>query len=68
LSGVRELGIYIHVGTAKAQSILSSGILQEAGVAYKIGDRHYINRDKLDEYLKNNPTALAKVASKYQKK
>lgn len=64
LSGVRELKDYLHSGSAKAQEILNSGILQNAGISYRVGNKHIINRGKLDEFLKNNPNAFANLPKK----
>lgn len=64
LSGVREFADYLPAGLTKAQEILNSGILQEAGISYRVGNKHIINREKLDEFRKNNPNAFANLPKK----
>ena len=62
--GVRGLKEYLGCGIAKAQEILNSGILQKAGISFRVGNRHSISREKLDDYIKNNPNAFARLSKK----
>lgn len=58
IKGVEGLAKYLGCGKTKAQEILNSGVLKRLKIAYQTGNRWRVKKDKLDELLNNNPTAL----------
>jgi len=55
--GVKGLAEYLHVGKTKAQEIIPSGVLVEAGAQYWARGQNF-KKDKVDEFLKNNPNGF----------
>lgn len=60
IKGVRGLAAYLKTCPTKAQDIINSNILQEKGIAYRVGNAWNFNPQKLDELLSQNPTVLYK--------
>lgn len=60
IKGVKGLASYLRVGTTKAQEIINSNILQEKGVAYRVGNGWNFHPQKLEELLSKNPELLYK--------
>lgn len=60
IKGVRGLGEYLRIGITKAQDIINSNILQNNGIAYRVGRSWNINTQKLDQLLNDNPNILYK--------
>lgn len=58
IHGVSGLAKHLGCGKNKAQNILNSNILQEEGIAYRVGNRWIINPNSLDELLAENPEIL----------
>lgn len=58
IKGVEGLAKYLGCGKTKAQDIINSGKLQDAGVAINTGRGWRFNKEKLDAFLKENPTAF----------
>ena len=58
IKGVEGLAKYLGCGKTKAQEIQNSGVLKRLKIAYQTGNRWRVKKDKLDELLNNNPTAL----------
>ena len=58
IHGVSGLAKHLGCGKNKAQNILNSNILQEEGMAYRVGNRWIINPNSLDELLAENPETL----------
>lgn len=58
--GVEGLAKYLGCGKTKAQDIINKNqeIFQKTGVAIRIGKGWRFNKEKLDEFIKSNPTAL----------
>lgn len=65
--GVRGLAKLMNCGTTEAQQILNSGILQNKGIAYKVGRVWNINSCKLDNALSNNPYLLDGIRANRKK-
>ena len=61
ISGIKAFSEYLGIGTEKAQKVVSSKILQKAGVSYRIGKTNFFNKKKLDDYLAANPQALSNI-------
>ena len=59
IKGVEGLAKYLGCGKTKAQDIINKNkeIFKKTGVATDIG-RWRFNKEKLDEFIKSNPTAL----------
>ena len=62
--GVRGLATYLRCGGDKAQNIVSCGVLQKAGVSFKVGRTNQFDKKKLDAFLSAHPQALAKITKK----
>lgn len=60
IKGVKGLAAYLNIGTTKAQDIINSNILQDMGVAYRVGKGWNFHPQKLEELLSNNPELLYK--------
>ena len=60
IKGVKGLALYLKIGITKAQEILNSEILQNNGVAYRVGNGWNINAQKLDELLSKDSDLLKK--------
>ena len=58
IHGVSGLAKHLGCGMNKAQNILNSNILQEEGIAYRVGNRWIINPNSLDGLLAENPEIL----------
>lgn len=58
IKGVEGLAKYLGCGKTKAQDIINSGKLQKAGIAYRAGKGWRFNSEKLDAFIKDNPTAF----------
>lgn len=58
IKGVEGLAKYLGCGKTKAQDIINSGKLQDAGVAINTGRGWRFNKEELDAFLKENPTAF----------
>ena len=58
IHGVSGLAKHLGCGKNKAQNILNSNILQEEGIAYRVGNRWIINPNSLDGLLSENPEIL----------
>ena len=58
IKGVEGLAKFLGCGKTKAQDIINSGKLQKAGIAYRPGKGWRFNREKLDAFIKENPTAF----------
>ena len=58
IHGVSGLAKHLGCGKNKAQNILNSNILQEEGIAYRVGNRWIINSNSLDGLLAENPEIL----------
>lgn len=62
--GVRGLAAYLRCGGDKAQNIVSCGVLQKAGVSFKVGRTNQFDKKKLDAFLSAHPQALANIPKK----
>ena len=60
IHGVRELSKYLSCSRTKTQDILNSGVLQDKGIAYRVGTRWVINADMLQELLEDDPEFLGR--------
>lgn len=60
IKGVKGLAVYLKIGVTKAQDIINSQVLQENGVAYRVGNAWNFNLQKLEELLSKQPTILYK--------
>lgn len=60
IHGVRELSKYLSCSRTKSQYILNSGVLQDKGIAYRVGTRWVINADMLQELLEDDPEFLGR--------
>ena len=60
IHGVRELSEYLSCSKTKSQEILNSGVLQDEGIAYRVGTRWIINADMLQELIEKNPELLGR--------
>lgn len=58
IHGVSGLAKHLGCGKNKAQNILNSNILQEEGIAYRVGNRWIIKPNSLDGLLAENPEIL----------
>lgn len=61
IKGVEGLAKCLGCGKTKAQDIINKNkeIFKKTGIAYEIGGKGWrFYKDKLDEYIKSNPTAL----------
>ena len=58
IHGVSGLAKHLGCGKNKAQNILNSNILQEEGIAYRVGNRWIINPNSLDGLLEEKPEIL----------
>ena len=58
IHGVSGLAKHLGCGKNKAQNILNNNILQEEGIAYRVGNRWIINPNSLDGLLAENPEIL----------
>ena len=58
IKGVDGLAKYLGCGRTKAQDILNSEKLQKAGIAYRAGKGWRFNKEKLNAFITNNPTAF----------
>lgn len=58
IHGVSGLAKHLGCGKNKAQNILNSNILQEEGIAYRVGNRWIINPNFLDGLLAEKPEIL----------
>ena len=58
IHGVSGLAKHLGCGKNKAHNILNSNILQEEGIAYRVGNRWIINPNSLDGLLAENPEIL----------
>ena len=58
ISGVRQFAKYIQKSPATAQKILNSNVLQNHGIAYKVGNTWNINIESLDQLIKESPQIL----------
>ena len=58
IHGVSGLAKHLGCGKNKAQNILNSNILQEEGIAYRVGNRWIINPNSLDGLLAEKPEIL----------
>lgn len=58
IHGVSGLAKHLGCGKNKAQNILNSNILQEEGIAYRVGNRWIIIPNSLDGLLAENPEIL----------
>lgn len=59
ISGVRQFAKYIQKSPATAQKILNSNVLQNHGIAYKVGNTWNINIESLDRLITENPQILS---------
>lgn len=61
IKGVKGLAKYLRCGTTKAQDIINNNeeAFRKAGVAMRVGKGWRFNKEKLDELIKSNPTALS---------
>ena len=60
IKGVKGLAAYLKRSVTKAQDIINSNILQEKGIAYRVGNAWNFNPQKLNELLSQSPTVLYK--------
>lgn len=60
IKGVKGLATYLKIGVTKAQDVINSNILQDNGIAYRVGNAWNFNPQKLDELLANHPNILYK--------
>lgn len=60
IKGVKGLATYLKIGVTKAQDVINSNILQDNGIAYRVGNAWNFNRQKLDELLAKHPNILYK--------
>lgn len=58
IKGVKGLSNYLKISITKAQDILNKQILQQNGIAYRVGRTWHINSEKLDKFLSENPNLL----------
>ena len=64
LSSTQGLADYLGCGRTMAFSIIKSGILKKDAIQYKVGQCWKFNREKLDQYLENNPEILGRIRCK----
>ena len=55
IKGVEGLAVALGCGKTKAQEILNSNVLQEAGIAYRMGKGWRLNKEELSAFIKDNP-------------
>lgn len=55
IKGVEGLAAALGCGKTKAQEILNSNVLQEAGIAYRMGKGWRLNKEELSAFIKDNP-------------
>ena len=55
IKGVEGLAVALGCGKTKAQEILNSNVLQNAGIAYRMGKGWRFNKEKLSLFVKDNP-------------
>ena len=55
IKGVEGLAVFLGCGKTKAQEILNSNVLQEAGIAYRMGRGWRLNKEKLSSFMNDNP-------------
>lgn len=55
IKGVEGLAVFLGCGKTKAQEILNSNVLQEAGIAYRMGRGWRLKKEKLSSFMKDNP-------------
>lgn len=60
IKGVKGLAEYLKIGVTKAQDVINSNILQDNGIAYRVGNGWNFNPQKLDELLAKQPNILYK--------
>ena len=60
IKGVKGLAKYLKICTTKAQDVINSNILQDNGIAYRVGKGWNFNPQKLDELLAKEPNILYK--------
>ena len=58
IGGIRGLKQYLACSLDKAQRLSNSGVLKRAGIQYGDKCKWYFKKDKLDEYIRNNPETL----------
>ncbi len=58
IKGIKGLATHLRIGTTKAQAILNSEVLQENGIAYRVGKGWNFDTMKLKQFLSNNPDIL----------
>lgn len=63
IKGISGLAEFLACGTTKAQSIMSSGILQERNIAYRAGNRWRLNKTLLTKLLEEEPEILNRACS-----
>ena len=70
ITGVRQFAEYIHKSPATAQKILNSNVLQEYGIAYRVGNTWNINIESLDRLITENPQILSvnRIRESYSKR
>ncbi len=61
IRGTRGLAKYLRCGGNKANAIVRSGVLKEAGVQFKMGNTNCFNKKKLEEVLSSDPDIFKKV-------
>ena len=61
IRGIRELAKYLRCGGNKANAIVQSGVLKEAGVQFKMGNTNCFSKKKLEEVLSSNPYIFKNV-------
>ena len=61
IRGIRELAKCLRCGLNKANAIVQSGVLKEAGVQFKMGNTNCFSKKKLEEVLSSNPDIFKKV-------
>lgn len=58
IKGVRQFARYIDKSITTSQNILNSNVLQDNGVAYRVGNTWTINIERLDQLIADDPQIL----------
>lgn len=58
VSGIKGLAEFLGCGPTKANEVVQSGILKDAGIQYMVGNCWKFNAEKLTKYLTEHPEVL----------
>ena len=64
IRGIKGLADYFDCSVSTAQAISNDGVLQNAGIQYRVGKDWRFNREKLDKYIAENPDLFARIRCK----